>query len=114
MKLNITLPTMMTGAAFNAARAGPPDDNGVLSESAMNQRPTFRGRAADACPGSVLSTRPERQVPHLPTGLAVGLGLESTLDLAQILRPERAGKTPARLGPPFPLNAGFGVNRESL
>src|SRR5437016_2603270 len=35
-----------------------------------------------------LSTRPEPQVPHLPTGLAVGLGLESTLDRISILRPD--------------------------
>ena len=40
----------------------------------------LQSRCGRACPGKNLSTRPEPQVPHLPTGLAVGLGLESTLD----------------------------------
>jgi hypothetical protein len=35
MKLNITLPTIITGAALNAARTAPPLDLGWLSESAI-------------------------------------------------------------------------------
>src|SRR4029078_9450189 len=35
MKLNITLPAMLAGAAVRAARATPPDVERLLSESAM-------------------------------------------------------------------------------
>src|SRR5579863_2845249 len=35
MKWNITLPTMITGAAFRAARAAPPEGDGLLSESGI-------------------------------------------------------------------------------
>jgi hypothetical protein len=125
MKLNITLPTMITGAALIAARAALPDNEGLLSGSPMNHscntgicsRRNAVGRlrtnggavaqqccatpftrfaqasrsnqspcdghksSADyaaamecACSESDLSTRPERQVPHLADGVSCRAG----------------------------------------
>src|SRR5262245_16849876 len=63
MKLNITLPTMITGAAFIAARAAPPDGEDLLSDSDIGGECKLQclchvpAQAATACKGGRCDTR---------------------------------------------------------
>jgi hypothetical protein len=55
MKLNITLPTMITGAALIIFRAAPPAEEGWLSDPAMNFSCMNFAGPAGSCRSAILA-----------------------------------------------------------